>query len=676
MEPEQPDEHKSPEQAPGPQSLFEQARGADKAGKQPEALQVYDQIIDTYKDQETAEEIVHLSRVLRASLQARMQSQSMGPMRTLFAITLGFGIWILIGLGIAAIFSIGMRDWWIEYWLRVAITSAAVIALFAISQWVEEKLAMKSETSRQTVLSFLVVPLITLTMMAVIALGASRMALALELILILVAALLPAVTYYLFIAVRRPSIFNEFLANLSGLGLLSPHPVRQRAENEEGNIYVYLGYESNEERHARVESYLQSFESIYGTLRFDTTEGYLISRPDFVTNLLDAIDKKKRELQMPQTNVRLTDMFRASLVIPIGLVTILTTLGWLLTIQPDIGTIPQDSEVLLLSRIFDTTSEPVDQGSAPVPTDQMSSPDTNDSNASAGDSSTKDESGTEPGTRPTRNPVAELLPTFTPAGFAFLGAYFFGIQMMFRRFVRRDLGPNAYMAFANRILLAWIAIWVVLAIYTSLIAAQAHVGIQATTATAIAAPTELSTQWPPAIIGLAFVIGAFPRMLWQFLNAFVTKVLPIKLVIPAVETKQPLFELDGLTIWHEARLEEEDVENVPNMATVNVVDTLLHTQIPAERLISWIDQAILYSVLGPEPKRVDNQGHITRREHLRKLGIRNATQIVEAWNGSEEEKAAIKGALGEEAAATIVRGTQIESNFSVVHAWRAGTKYA
>jgi hypothetical protein len=187
---------------------------------------------------------------------------------------------------------------------------------------------------------------------------------------------------------------------------------------------------------------------------------------------------------------------------------------------------------------------------------------------------------------------------------------------------------------------------------------------------------ELSTQWPPVIIGLAFVLGVFPRMLWQFLNAFVTKVLPIKLVIPAVETKQPLFELDGLTIWHEARLEEEDVENIPNMATVNVVDTLLHTQIPAERLISWIDQAILYSVLGPEPKRAGNQDHITRREHLRNLGIRNATQIVEAWNGSDEEKAAIKGALGEEAAATIVRGTQIESNFSVVHAWRAGTKYA
>ena len=673
MEKEQPDEHNSPEQSPGPQSLFEQARGAEKAGKQPEALQVYDQIIDTFKDNETAEEIVHLSRVLRASVQARMKSESMGPMRTLFAITIGFGVWILIGLGIFAIFSTDMRLWWVEHWLWVVIASAAVVALFSVSKWLEEKLAMKSESSRQAVLSFFVVPLITLTMMAVIALGASGMALALELILILVAALLPAVTYYLFIAVRRPSIFNEFLSNLSGLGLFSPHPVRQRVENEEGNVYVYLGYESSEERHARVEGYLQSFESIYGTLRFDTTDGYFISRADFVTNLLDSIDKRKRELQLPQTNVRLTDIFRATLVIPIGLVTILTTLGWLLTIQPEIVTIPQDPEMSLFSRIFETTPTSSDPGSTSVTTDQLSSAGANGGNASAGDSSAKDESGAVAATRQMHNPVAELLPAFTPAGFAFLGAYFFGIQMMFRRFVRRDLGPNAYMAFANRILLAWIATWVVLAIYSTLTAGPANVGQQATTL--ITAPLELSTQWPPAIIGLAFVLGVFPRMLWQFLNAFVTKVLPIKLVIPAVEVKQPLVELDGLTIWHEARLEEEDIENVPNMATVNVVDTLLHTQIPAERLISWIDQAILYSVLGPEPKCNDDQKPVTRREKLRKLGIRNATQIVEAWNGSAEEQAAIKGALGDEAGATIVRGTQIESNFSVVHAWRAGTKY-
>jgi len=507
----------------------------------------------------------------------------------------------------------------------VLVGAVVVIALFALSEWLEKRLALQTETRRRAILAFLVIPLITLSVMAVIALGASGMALALELIVILVAALVPAVTYYLFIVVRRPSLFNEFLANLSGLGLLAPHPVRETLRDSEGNVHTALGYESTEERNARVEGYLQRFESIFGTLRFDSDDGAPIRRSGFVARLLACIDKKTSGLDMPEVTIRLVDIFRANLVIPVGLVTILTSLGWLLAMQPDlVGT---------QSALWSSGSDETGSASA----------------------------------APGKTVVANLLPAFTPAGFAFLGAYFFGIQMIFRRFVRRDLGPNAYMAFANRILLAWIAIWVVLAIYDVAGAGEAPDGGDSETASTLAQITN--GQWPPAIYGIAFLLGVFPRILWQFLNALVTKTPAIKRAIP--ETRQPLTRLDGLTIWHEARLEEEDVENIPNMATVNVVDVLLHTQIPAERLVSWIDQAILYSVLGPEEEQDEN----SRAFKLRQLGIRSATHIVECWEGSDPEKAALKEVLGDNRVETLVRAVQLESNFSVVKAWRESTKH-
>ena len=60
----------------------------------------------------------------------------------------------------------------------------------------------------------------------------------------------------------------------------------------------------------------------------------------------------------------------------------------------------------------------------------------------------------------------------------------------------------------------------------------------------------------------------------------------------------PLNRLDGLTVWHETRL--EDIENVHNMATADIVDLLVDTRIPADRVIDWIDRAILLTQLGQQ----------------------------------------------------------------------------
>jgi hypothetical protein len=277
-----------------------------------------------------------------------------------------------------------------------------------------------------------------------------------------------------------------------------------------------------------------------------------------------------------------------------------------------------------------------------------------------------------------------LIPAPTALNFAFLGAYFFGLQALFRRFVRRDLGPNAYLAFSNRVVLSAIGVWVIVAVFALADSASPSTRspVASGSSTSVVGSTIVSSD--PAsgsragaasertgVLVAAFIVGVFPRTLWQVITAALKKISWVKLVVPSVEAKQPLEELDGLTVWHEARLEEEDIENVPNMATADVVDLMLQTQIPAERLVDWVDQAILYKVLGPDS---DSESKSTRRSRLRTGGIRTATQLVRVYAMSEgPERSALSALLRSESTnplPVIVETIQIEANWQLVAAWR------
>ena len=476
------------------------------------------------------------------------QLEVFGHLSAIPGVALVLGFWGAFGLGIAAIFSANVRSWWVNWWPEVVGVFAASAILLIIARRVEKWLARASEETTRKFATMFAIPTIAFAIVALFALGASQVALASQVILILVTALLPATTYYLFLATRRPSILNEYIANLSRLGLLSirvDHVARPQLAIQPAVL------ESREEYRVRVEGYFQRFEAIYGMLRFESS-GPPITRRDLVDQLTEAVRGSERSARLPQPEMHIGDIFNANLIIPIGLVTVLCALGWLLVLQPDLNAIWVEKE------------------------------------------------------------VADLVPKQTPLNFAFLGAYFFGVQMLFRRFVRRDLGPNAFMAFANRIILALIGVWLVVAVYpassevttsnpsTAPAAASSAQGALNTTTTegsksaepqdekqreqfdgkakagsqislvdkSIAevsaavnsAKATLTVNAPAALLVLAFVIGVFPRVLWQFLSAAVTKLLRIKLLLPSIEAKQPLNELDGLTVWHETRLEEEDVE--------------------------------------------------------------------------------------------------------------------
>ena len=245
---------------------------------------------------------------------------------------------------------------------------------------------------------------------------------------------------------------------------------------------------------------------------------------------------------------------------------------------------------------------------------------------------------------------AAFIPEQSPVNFAFLGAYFFSLQMLVRRFVRRDLGPNAFVAISLRIILAMIATWV-----------AGHLLVFFTSGSSLSDDTKLT---------IAFAIGAFPLIVWQLIAGMFKRLPFINFALPSLKTTMPLSELDGLSVWHESRLEEEDIENIPNMASADIVELMLCTKFPPHRIIDWVDQSILYTAANSD----DDKDSDDRRRQLQKYGIRTASALVEAMRAGTSDINGIGVAANEPAGASKVRNLadalSTSPNLPLVLTWK------
>jgi hypothetical protein len=180
----------------------------------------------------------------------------------------------------------------------------------------------------------------------------------------------------------------------------------------------------------------------------------------------------------------------------------------------------------------------------------------------------------------------------TPITFGFIGAYFWVIQFLLRRYFAGDLNPRAYTSSVVRVLTVFV-ICVVLQVVTM---------------------AESFTQFPISVI--AFVIGIFPNNGIDWILEKVNKSKYIR--VPERIEKAPLTVLEGINTWHEARLLEENVENVQNLATVDLSKLVINTNFCAAQIFDWVDQALLY---------------IHTQEcwncSFRLVGIRTATDLID-----------------------------------------------
>lgn len=170
--------------------------------------------------------------------------------------------------------------------------------------------------------------------------------------------------------------------------------------------------------------------------------------------------------------------------------------------------------------------------------------------------------------------------------YAFLGAYVFAVQSIIRRYNTMDLQPQVYSATLVRMLVA-IAI--------------TFAGVQLIEAAGgnLLSDDEAAAGASWAAV-LAFVIGAFPSRGFQWFTRIAGKAL----TLPAVQSSErPLTHLIGMSTWHEARLQELGIDDAQNLATADMRRLLLMTQFDTQLIVHWIDQAILYTKIGPKIDR-------------------------------------------------------------------------
>jgi hypothetical protein len=283
-----------------------------------------------------------------------------------------------------------------------------------------------------------------------------------------------------------------------------------------------------------------------------------------------------------------------------------------------------------------------------------------------------------------------FIPAPSPIVFAFLGAYVFSIGLLLRLYLRSDLKPKAYAQICVRIITAVSLSWAIstLPSFTRLSAPESDIATQVQAATIgldKQPPSSESTESTPEVhqassetgsdvndrenprlsvavdprdvwqkVGaggymlllLAFMIGFFPTVGFAVIHEFFRNKKWLCRQIPSLEERLPLNLLDGVNIYHRARLLHEGIENLENLAHSDLVDLMLQTRFPLPTLVDWMDQSILHLHVRSQRKEsdgvedqkesIDKSLFVPEMQNLRSYGIRTATDLKRAYKKSEE----------------------------------------
>jgi hypothetical protein len=199
-----------------------------------------------------------------------------------------------------------------------------------------------------------------------------------------------------------------------------------------------------------------------------------------------------------------------------------------------------------------------------------------------------------------------LTPQRTTYVFGFLGAYFFTINLIARRYVRGDLRPKAYGSITVRLLTTFVLAWML----------------------------EVLFKPGNELYIVAFVVGILPETFFTLLSETQRALLR---KLPNMREPLPLTRLEGIDLYDRARLQDEGVNNIEALAHHDLVSLMLATRIPVPRLVDWVDQAILYLHTANE------QGEGPMRKHLRTYGIRTASDLQVVKQNEANWKLLTKG---------------------------------
>jgi hypothetical protein len=206
-----------------------------------------------------------------------------------------------------------------------------------------------------------------------------------------------------------------------------------------------------------------------------------------------------------------------------------------------------------------------------------------------------------------RGIAALFEPRQTAVSFAFIGAYFYGINAVLRGYIRKDLRPKTYSALTVRIFIVVLLAWVLEVVWHS--------------------------NNDSNLFAVAFLAGIVPETALVLIQETVRGAVGNR--FPGIdEDPDQLTKLEGIDLYDRARLFDEGVTNVESLAHHDVVELMLQTRIPVPRLVDWVDQAILYLHAGP--RSADQGSRAQCLIALRNYGIRTATDLDNAFAGATE----------------------------------------
>lgn len=238
-----------------------------------------------------------------------------------------------------------------------------------------------------------------------------------------------------------------------------------------------------------------------------------------------------------------------------------------------------------------------------------------------------------------------LRPLNSTYAFAFLGAYYFALRMIARRYTRGDLQPKAYSMVTARVLVVLVSAAVASAVFGE----------------------------SPPVWAFLFLVGVLPETFLVALREATGSRWRRQLQI--AEDRLPLTRLEGIDLYDRARLEEEGIANLDNLAHGDLVDLMLNTSIATPQLVEWVDQAMLYlrahnNPGGPDEHQTDKLWH-----ELRDMGVRRASDLVGDDGRLRRELTELLLARGADTAAqarisAMVDQLQTDEWFASVLHWR------
>jgi hypothetical protein len=185
--------------------------------------------------------------------------------------------------------------------------------------------------------------------------------------------------------------------------------------------------------------------------------------------------------------------------------------------------------------------------------------------------------------------------------FGFVGAYLFSAQLVYRRYTTYDLQPYVYM-------------YCTLSIFAGLVinfaAFQTIYGVSTR-------PETIEGLGGGLLDVLAFALGFFPLLAVQWLTRIAYSALG------QVQRRSDILRLDlidGISQFHEVRLKDNGIDNIQNLASVDIPFLLINSTFSAQQVIDWVDQAILYLYLEP--------GDI---ESFRRGRVRTVSDFRDMW---------------------------------------------